>query len=69
MFTGIIESLGRIVSVEERDGDRRLLIEAGALLAGARLGDSLAVNGICLTVAHKTGTQFAADLSRAKRWA
>lgn len=64
MFTGIIESLGRIVSVEERDGDRRLLIEAGALLAGARLGDSLAVNGICLTVAHKTGTQFAADVSR-----
>ena len=64
MFTGIIEVLGRIASVEERDGDRRLLIEAGALLAQAKLGDSIAVNGACLTVAEIRGTQFAADVSR-----
>lgn len=64
MFTGIIEVLGRIASVEERDGDRRLLIEAGTLLTQAKLGDSLAVNGACLTVAEIRGTQFAADVSR-----
>lgn len=64
MFTGIIETLGRIASVEERGGDRRLLIEAGALLATARLGDSIAVNGVCLTVAEIRGTQFTADVSR-----
>ena len=83
MFTGIIETLGRIASVEERGGDRRLLIEAGTLLAqtnaggrgdhgipaaprhwGVLPGDSIAVNGACLTVAEMHGTQFAADVSR-----
>jgi len=83
MFTGIIETLGRIASSEERGGDRRLLIEAGELLAKARPGgrdehgihaaprhwgvlpgDSIAVNGVCLTVAKLHGQQFAADVSR-----
>lgn len=64
MFTGIIETLGRIASVEERGGDRRLLIEAGVLLAASKLGDSIAVNGVCLTVAEIRGNQFAADISR-----
>lgn len=83
MFTGIIETLGRVVSVEERGGDRRLLIDAGALLAQAQLGgrgdhgipaaprhwgvlpgDSIAVNGACLTVAEIHGPRFAADVSR-----
>lgn len=64
MFTGIIQSVGRIASVEERSGDRRLLIEAGGALANAKPGDSIAVAGICLTAAEIHGGQFAADISR-----
>ncbi|MEK6806514.1 MAG: riboflavin synthase [Pseudomonadota bacterium] len=64
MFTGIIQSVGRIVSTETRGGDCRLLIEAGAVLANAKPGDSIAVSGICLTAAEIHDGQFAADVSR-----
>lgn len=64
MFTGIIESLGHIVSVEPRGGDVRMVIAAdGVYLADTALGDSVAVSGICLTVREKLDTGFAADLS------
>lgn len=64
MFTGIIESLGHIVSVEPRGGDVRMVIAAdGAYLADTALGDSVAVSGICLTVREKLDAGFAADLS------
>lgn len=64
MFTGIIESIGRIGSVEPRGGDVRMRIEAAdAYLADVALGDSVAVSGICLTVQEKTAQGFAADLS------
>jgi riboflavin synthase len=64
MFTGIIESVGRIVSVEPRGGDVRMHIEAqDAYLADTALGDSVAVSGICLTVREKTAQGFTADLS------
>lgn len=64
MFTGIIESQGRIVAVEPRGGDVRMLIESDdGYLAGIALGDSVAVSGICLTVREKTEKGFTADLS------
>ncbi|MCC2658628.1 MAG: riboflavin synthase [Panacagrimonas sp.] len=64
MFTGIIESVGRIVSIEPRGGDVRMHIEAqDAYLADTALGDSVAVGGICLTVREKTAQGFTADLS------
>jgi riboflavin synthase len=64
MFTGIIESVGRIVSVEQRGGDVRMHIESsGGYLDDAALGDSVAVSGICLTVREKTAQGFTADLS------
>ncbi len=64
MFTGIIESVGRIVAVEPHGGDVRMRIESDdAYLADAALGDSVAVGGICLTVHEKTAGGFAADLS------
>lgn len=64
MFTGIIESVGRIASIEPRGGDVRMFIEAqDRYLADVALGDSVAVSGICLTVREKTGLGFAADLS------
>ena len=64
MFTGIIESVGRIVSVEPRGGDVRMHIEsADGYVSDVALGDSVAVGGICLTVREKTAQGFTADLS------
>jgi riboflavin synthase len=64
MFTGIVASVGTLVSVEHRGGDRRLLIEAGtAFLKGVKLGDSIACSGVCLTVAALRGRRFSADVS------
>ena len=64
MFTGLIQSVGKLVSVERRGGDRRLLIEASAgFLRGVKPGDSIACGGVCLTVAALRGRSFAADLS------
>lgn len=65
MFTGIVQTLGKIESVEERGGDRRLIIGAGGLnLGDAGLGDSIAVNGVCLTAVDIEATRFSADVSR-----
>ncbi|NKF24729.1 riboflavin synthase [Solimonas marina] len=63
MFTGIIETLGRIVTIEAVGGDTRMVFEAPGLLVGAQLGDSIAVNGVCLTAITLDGDCFAADLS------
>ncbi|MGB1580682.1 MAG: riboflavin synthase [Nevskiales bacterium] len=65
MFTGIIQAVGQLESCEPRHGDLRLWIHSAALsLDNVALGDSIAVNGICLTVAEKDESLFAADLSR-----
>jgi riboflavin synthase len=50
VFTGIVRELGHVVSAEENDGGVRLRVEAAETAAGARLGDSIAVGGCCLTV-------------------
>jgi riboflavin synthase len=63
MFTGIIEAQGRIARVEPRGGDCRMLIEAAGFLRGVAVGDSIAVNGVCLTAAEITDDSFVADLS------
>lgn len=49
MFTGIVEGMGRIVHVVDGDGDRRFTIGADKVLDGIEIGDSIAVNGVCLT--------------------
>ena len=49
MFTGIIEELGRVREVEKRGEDARIVIEARTVTEGSRDGDSIAVNGVCLT--------------------
>jgi riboflavin synthase len=65
MFTGIIEAVGTIRAIEPRGGDVRLSVEGGGLdLAGTAIGDSIAVNGCCLTVVAREGAGFAADVSR-----
>jgi riboflavin synthase len=65
MFTGIIVANGRITSLAEKGGDLELGIDAAALdPARVGLGDSVSVQGVCLTVTRKEGTRFYADVSR-----
>ncbi len=65
MFTGIILATGRVVSLTETDGDLELGIDAAALdLHRIAIGDSVSVQGACLTVTRKEGTRFYADVSR-----
>jgi len=65
MFTGIIEAVGVIAAAEEVQGDLRLYIRTGDLdLADVKLGDSIAVNGVCLTAVALPGDGFWADVSR-----
>ena len=65
MFTGIIEAVGSVASIENKQGDLRLRIHTGSLdLADVKLGDSIATNGVCLTVVELPGDGFVADVSR-----
>lgn len=65
MFTGIITAVGRITVVEEQGEDIRLSVEAGKLdLSDVSAGDSISVNGVCLTATSLQEKVFSADLSR-----
>ena len=65
MFTGIVQDLGTIVERETRGGDLRLVIAFRQLdEARVRIGDSVCVQGCCLTVSARADRRFAADLSR-----
>src|SRR5437763_10310493 len=61
MFTGIIEELGRIRSSEKRGDGARLVIEARTVMDGTQEGDSIAINGVCLTAVDVRSGSFAAD--------
>jgi riboflavin synthase len=63
VFTGIIEELGRIASLEKLEQGMRLNIACSLVVSDARDGDSIAVNGVCLTALNVTGDSFAADVS------
>lgn len=64
MFTGIIEELGRVRAIEKRGEDARIVIEARLVTEGSRDGDSIAVNGVCLTALDLQPDSFAADVSK-----
>jgi riboflavin synthase len=65
MFTGIVTSIGKINKVVARDGGTRLAIDAGMLdLSDVTVGDSIAVNGVCLTVIALQGDRFEVDVSQ-----
>ncbi len=65
MFTGIVASVGTIHKALPRDGGLRLSVDAGALdLTDVALGESIAVNGICLTVIAMQGRSFDVDVSQ-----
>ena len=64
MFTGIIQAVGNIASLDQRGGDVRLAIDSGKLpMLDVGLGDSIAVSGVCLTVIEKSASGFCADVS------
>jgi riboflavin synthase len=61
VFTGIIEHAGEVAGVEVREDGARLVVAAGPVAAGTRIGDSVAVNGVCLTVVEQEGERIAFD--------
>jgi len=64
MFTGIIEALGTVAAIHHQGSDARLYVRSGALrLDDVQLGDSIAVNGVCLTAVKLPGDGFWADVS------
>lgn len=63
MFTGIVEATGTVRALVSRERAARLTVEAGGFLDGARVGESIAVSGVCLTITRTKGTAFDADLS------
>lgn len=63
MFTGIVEELGRVISIDHRPTGARLLIACSRILDDAAIGDSIAVNGACVTAVELTESGFGADLS------
>lgn len=62
MFTGIVEELGRVVRLETVEDSARLTVEAPTVTQDVSLGDSVSVNGCCLTVVAVHGSTFTADL-------
>src|SRR5215470_7809447 len=64
MFTGIIEELGSVRSIDERGENARIVIAARFVTEGTNHGDSIAVNGVCLTALDIQPDSFAADVSR-----
>lgn len=63
MFTGLIATTGKILSLKQEAGAARISIEAGSLATQLTLGASIAVNGVCLTALALTATTFEADLA------
>ena len=63
MFTGIIEGMGTVAQVRPVDGGSRLTVKADFSLDGTGLGDSIAVNGACLTAVSLQGSRFSVDVS------
>ena len=63
MFTGIIEEMGNVKALRREAGQARLTISASTVLGGTALGDSICVNGVCLTVVDMGRAEFSADVA------
>lgn len=62
MFTGIVEELGQVKALSLRGNSGTLTIKAKKVLEGTKIGDSIAVNGVCLTVTNMKNSEFSADV-------
>jgi riboflavin synthase len=67
MFTGLVEEVGRITSIKEIEGKRRITVAAKQLTKELKIGDSIAVSGVCLTAVDVKPDSFGADLA-AETW-
>jgi riboflavin synthase len=63
MFTGIIEEMGSVKGLRREAGAARLTVSASLVLEGTAIGDSICVNGVCLTVVEMDGSSFSADVA------
>ncbi|MDH5477887.1 MAG: riboflavin synthase, partial [Nitrospinota bacterium] len=63
MFTGIVAGIGTVKNVMRREGDFRLAIDTGAVVEAPSLGESVAVDGVCLTVVEANGGILSFDVS------
>ena len=63
MFTGIVEELGTVRSIQHKSEGAILEIQASEVLTDAKVGDSIAIDGACLTIVSLTSEAFAADIS------
>jgi len=63
LFTGIIEEIGRVVGSTDRRGQRTLSLEAESVVGDLRVGSSVAVSGVCLTVTSREGQRFTVDVA------
>jgi riboflavin synthase len=62
VFTGIVEELGEVVALEQAGDSARIAVRGAKVTADAAAGDSIAINGVCLTVTATAGGQFTADV-------
>jgi len=63
MFTGIIEEMGSVKALRRESGAARLSLSAATVLDGTAIGDSICVNGVCLTVVEMGKNEFSADVA------
>src|SRR5262245_591942 len=63
MFSGIVEETGIVDQIDQRPGGATATIRAQRLLEDARIGDSIAINGACLTVVHRTTDTFDVEIA------
>lgn len=63
MFTGLIEEVGKVASLAENSGTRRIVVSSSQLVRELKTGDSISVNGVCLTALDIGKDSFAADLA------
>jgi len=64
MFTGIIQGIGNISKIDSNGPDSRIVVKAGRMkLDDVKIGDSISVNGVCLSITEKTKDSFSSDLS------
>lgn len=61
MFTGLVEEIGEVISVSKTDKSIKIKIKANKVLKDVKIGDSIATNGVCLTVVEYSDKHFIAD--------
>ena len=63
MFTGIVEEMGAVISLEKTLAGTRMTLLASTVMSDLKIGDSVSVNGICLTAISKNDSSFAVEVS------